>query len=386
MVKLNVLIYIIFVIILFSCMDKKKDVQKNYNNRTFAQEFIINSNKSDGDLQKRLIKRYGKLSLYMDSTIILKPEFQRIEVTKYYFNDSSNLIKIINYKKRKDNTVKIVNEFDNDGVLISSRSYKNDSLTSKKTITRNRFKIITEILDIQNNHRNLLKYQYLNDTTFIVENYMNGKLKNKDEIIVTPFLKIKSSKRFNENNELIEKITHKYDEHNNNIYEKFEINGKVDGKTIYKYDSQNRVIEQIDFLKSEDYYSNHEKLKYDKDGNIIYHYEIDRFGDTTITVTRRTGNIIKWEKSRNGKTILYREVRKNKNNKTVYECQQDSLRKYEVFHEYDTENREISVINKVNDKINSTENYVWSVINQDTTVLEMFKDNVKYQISYYVHK
>lgn len=381
------LVKIISLLILFSCSTTNEQ-QSNTNKYSLAQEYVFGEHKTkvNDNFLKILRDNYDHITFYMDSTIVVNPKFRKVETTKYYFSDSLKLVRKIDSEKWSDNLTSEDEKWDKDGILISRKRFKNDSLVSELKIIRDSYGVVNEMIGSYNNIEKITKYMYLNDTTIRSITTINGEFESEVEIVVNSFLKTKSYKSFSKDGKLIQLSQNKYDINGNNTYWKSIRNGNIDGETAYKFDSKNRVIEQIDFLESEDYYTNHEKFKYDSLNNITYHYQLNQYGDTIVRKTDRSNNIEKWQKTLNGITVQTREIKRNEKDRVLYSFNQDSLRKNQTFFKYDYEDRIISQISTQNQDTLSIKKYEWTELDNNTKKLDEFRDGKKYQTIYYIHK
>lgn len=379
---------IINLYILCSCSTTIEEKQVNKGTYTFAQEFVFSEHKTtvNDNFLKLLKDNYDNITLYMDSTIVVNPQFKKVETTKYYFSDSLKLVRKIDSEKWKDNLTLTDEKWDKDGTLISKKRFKNDSIISELKVIKNNSGVITEMIDVYNNIEKRTEYLYLNDTTVRSKTTINGEFESEVEIIVNSFLKTKSYKSFSKDGKVIQFSQNEYDINGNNTYWKSIRNGNIDGETSYKFDSKNRVIEQIDFLESEDYYTNHEKLQYDSSGNIVYHYQVNQYGDTIIRTTSRSNNIEKWEKSLNGVTTKTGVIKRNEKDRVLYSSYQDSKNINETFFKYDSDNRIISQITTQNQDTISIKKYEWTELDANTKKLDEYRDGEKYQTTFYTNK
>lgn len=347
-------------------------------------KFVLNENSKNSNSNFiEAIRKYinKKIHLYSDSTISVNPQFARIEVDKYYFGDSMNLLKKIDYEIWRGNKTGSITEWYDDGVKKSYRRFKNDTIFFEQLLNRDEFGRIINICSISGLKDTVLtSYKYLNDTTVLIKNSDNTRL---IKIVVNRFAKpLRYSHLTNENTEK-SSSEYKYDINGNNIYWKSVVDNKVDGETIYKYDSLNRVIEQIDFLKSEDNYSNHEKFRYNTEGKIVYQWQINQYGDTLLRLTDIKGNIEFWKRFENKMLKSHGELVYNNDKRLVSAKTFDGNLVFEQKNEYNSEGKIIKEIRLENNVKSNEKVYKWFTIDENKSKLEEYWDNELYQITFY---
>ena len=356
----------------------------NYWVESPIKKFVLNENSKNSNsnfieaIRKHINK---KIQFYSDSTIIVNPNFSRIKVNKYFFGDSLNLIKKVDYEIWRGNKTGSISEWYDDGVKKSYKRFNNDTVFFEQLLNRDEFGRIISIYDISKLKDTVLtSYKYLNDSTVLIKKSDNSGL---TKIVVNRFAKPIRYSNLTDENTKQRSSEYKYDINGNNIYWKSIVDNKVNGETIYKYDSLNRVIEQIDFLKSEDNYSNHEKFRYNKEGKIVYHWQINQYGDTLLRLTDIIGNQESWKQFENNELKSYGEIVYNNDKKLLSGKTFEGNLVFEQQNEYNSEGKIIKETKFQNNVKSSEIVYKWFMIDENKSKLEEYRDNELYQITFY---